>query len=527
MLESQIEGIRENIGKATREADGYRAAMVPLKEKLDAGAIPKPHSTMTLRQLDVSMERLRPDADELIRVTAKMDSLDAEIKSLQAGIVNHVTDAGELHVRVDLMQAELEDAKSLRDDLVARGSVLRGKVRMLEENAESLEHDDSCPLCMQGLHGTDGKEAAKTVGKRIMSLKSNLDEISVQAKEANASISKTESVLSDAREQLQAARDAEEAMNTISTKTADFESLASKAKPLQKAKSRLGELEGLRRSVAEYEDAIHDLKDAKAALESLESQAEKASESIRSDGQRLHSLEEALSAKRAEIAPFDKLDETMKSIEETLASWRQKESRTNVDLATARTNLKNAQEAIAECKDSIEDRKSWKAKHASLGRYREWMEKIFVPSVNIMEERSRESIRARFNRLYGEFYSMLLDDPAKESGIDADFTPIITESGHDQSVHNLSGGERTSIALAYRLTLAKMVREDSGMESGALMLDEPTDGFSKSQLEKVRTVLDEAGATQVILVSHDAELESYADRIYRVSKTGGKSQIDS
>ena len=157
--------------------------------------------------------------------------------------------------------------------------------------------------------------------------------------------------------------------------------------------------------------------------------------------------------------------------------------------------------------------------------YLEWMKKILVPSVHTMEERSLESIRARFDRLYGEFYSMLLDDPTKESGIDADFTPVITESGHDPSVYNLSGGEKTSIARAYRLTLAKMVQKDSGMEASLLLLDESTDGFPQSQLEKVRTVLDETGATQVILVSHDAELESYADRIYRVSKSDRKPQI--
>ena len=44
-------------------------------------------------------------------------------------------------------------------------------------------------------------------------------------------------------------------------------------------------------------------------------------------------------------------------------------------------------------------------------------------------------------------------------------------------------------------------------------------------LENVLTVFDEARATQVILVYHDAELESYADRIYRVSKSGEKSEI--
>ena len=47
--------------------------------------------------------------------------------------------------------------------------------------------------------------------------------------------------------------------------------------------------------------------------------------------------------------------------------------------------------------------------------------------------------------------------------------------------------------------------------------------FLMSQMEKVQPVLDKTGATQVILVPHDAELESYVDFIYRVPKIGEKS----
>lgn len=82
------------------------------------------------------------------------------------------------------------------------------------------------------------------------------------------------------------------------------------------------------------------------------------------------------------------------------------------------------------------------------------------------------------------------------------------------------------IALAYRLALNSLVQKVStGMKSNLLILDEPTDGFSKEQLFKVRDILNELRCPQVILVSHERELESFTDHIYRVVKYNGVSEI--
>ena len=58
-----------------------------------------------------------------------------------------------------------------------------------------------------------------------------------------------------------------------------------------------------------------------------------------------------------------------------------------------------------------------------------------------------------------------------------------------------------------------------------LILDEPTDGFSKEQLSKVRDVLTELKCPQVILVSHERELEAFADHVYRVERVNGISRV--
>jgi exonuclease SbcC len=60
---------------------------------------------------------------------------------------------------------------------------------------------------------------------------------------------------------------------------------------------------------------------------------------------------------------------------------------------------------------------------------------------------------------------------------------------------------------------------------GLLILDEPTDGFSSEQLEKMRNILDELKTEQLILVSHEDEIEGFVQNIIKFEKKDGKSQI--
>ena len=524
VLESKMNDCRQKITTLVAEIDECSANIDALQEKLNSGTIQKPECSMTSLQIDEMIAGLRPKADELIHVSARIEALDSEIKKLQP---KNVASIAPLLERLDGINGELATSRSSRDEMMEQSSAVRANISMLEENADGLQTSDSCPLCQQAMSEGYGSEIARTVSDRIVLLQSESDGLTSRIKETDKSIKKMESELVAVQNEIRTAESAKEALDSIAVKLEQIESLKADAELLQNDRARLTELEETRHLVLEYEESTALLTEAKINIEHAKLQAGNASEAVSAERQSLNSLGESLAEKRTEIERFAGLEDNMQSTKADLAWWRGTESKLKADLAASDTNLKNTHDAIQECKKEISDRNTWKDRHATLGRYQEWMDKIFIPSIQIMEEQSLEYIRARFNRLYGDFYSMLLDDATKESNIDADFTPVVSESGHEQSVQNLSGGEKTSIALAYRLTLAKMVREDSGMDSGVLMLDEPTDGFSKSQLEKVRTVLDEAGATQVILVSHDAELESYSDRIYRVSKFGGRSQITS
>jgi exonuclease SbcC len=122
---------------------------------------------------------------------------------------------------------------------------------------------------------------------------------------------------------------------------------------------------------------------------------------------------------------------------------------------------------------------------------------------------------------------MLIDDENIEVRIDEEFTPIIMQNNYENDVNNLSGGEKTSVALAYRLALNKVINDliNNIKTKDIIILDEPTDGFSSEQLDRMREVLYELNIKQLIMVSHEPKMESYVENVIRINKHEHESKI--
>ena len=155
-----------------------------------------------------------------------------------------------------------------------------------------------------------------------------------------------------------------------------------------------------------------------------------------------------------------------------------------------------------------------------------WLRDYFIPCVEDIEKHVLTSINEEFNQLFQKWFNILIETGDINVRVDDTFTPIIEQEGYELDIDSLSGGEKSSVALAYRLALNIMVkRVCNAMKSNLLILDEPTDGFSSQQLYRLRDVLKEANCEQVIMVSHEKELEGFVDNVYRIRKENGLSQI--
>jgi len=170
-----------------------------------------------------------------------------------------------------------------------------------------------------------------------------------------------------------------------------------------------------------------------------------------------------------------------------------------------------------------------KKRLAKIISFHDWLEKHFMNLIVVMEKHVMSQLYLGFNESFSDWFRILIADETMSVRLDEEFTPVVEQNGYDTELHSLSGGERTSIALSYRLALNKVINDFVVKlnTKDLIILDEPTDGFSSQQLDRVRDLLDAANFGQVILVSHESKIESYVDHVLRIKKDDQVSQVSS
>lgn len=277
----------------------------------------------------------------------------------------------------------------------------------------------------------------------------------------------------------------------------------------------------------EYEKEKIKFRQWQTDLERLKMEFKDYSETIECGQKEIEELEKALTNYRIES---NKLQDVLKIINDFTQKIKKSDDilrETRAKVVELTTKISDLNHSIDEDTSRVNQKLEQKNKANRLKEYETWFESFFIPTINLIEKHILTNANQEFNQHFQKWFSLLVEDIGKTARADETFTPIIEQDGYEQDIHYLSGGEKTSIALAYRLALNTIVQKASiSMKSNLLILDEPTDGFSKEQLSRVKDILDELQCPQVIIVSHERELESFADQIYSVAKTQGISQIE-
>lgn len=156
-----------------------------------------------------------------------------------------------------------------------------------------------------------------------------------------------------------------------------------------------------------------------------------------------------------------------------------------------------------------------------------WLSNHFLSLMLHTEKNVMIKLREEFSDLFSKWFGMLVSD-ALSVKLDENFSPIIQQQDYELEYEYLSGGERTAVALAYRLALNQVINSllSKIKTRGLIILDEPTDGFSETQLDKMRDILQELKMDQIILVSHEPKIESFVDNIIKFKKENNETQVE-
>lgn len=157
----------------------------------------------------------------------------------------------------------------------------------------------------------------------------------------------------------------------------------------------------------------------------------------------------------------------------------------------------------------------------------DWLSSKFLRLIETIEKSVLIKLRGEFSNLFRKWFTMLVSDYSLDSQIDENFTPIIIQNETEMEYDFLSGGERTAVALAYRLALNQTINSmlSKLKTKGLIILDEPTEGFSEAQINKIRDIFEELDSEQLLIVSHEQKIEGFVDNVLKVNKEGNVSRI--
>ncbi len=541
-IEENIESSKRRFSQIEKEFGEFELELKQSNEKMEKLVeIEKPDTELSVEGINAQIKRFQKINDDWIRLNSEKNSVSSDISRIKEALGEKINSEKELlKSALDDLEKEKMSLEKFLDEVKENSDKIKSqqvekntiKISLENQIAEFTKLGNNCPTCKQEITEDHHHILVDEKQDQVVKLEQEIKEITNSFFESNSKSKEINEKLQSYSEEISQIQRILPGIEEFASKSAKLSEIESEIKEIENSKNeKYGEnpvefLTNLKEKFAEFENASEQIKqivESRKKIEEKISQRKLEAENLEED---ISQKEKEFSEIQSHLNSFEDTERRILELESEQKILRDRINDLSGNLAAFREKENNEKEKILENEKKILESKKWYEKFKTMSEFREWFEEFFIPTISQIEKQVLLSILQNFNETYTRWYSILVEDPTKESSIDENFTPIVRQDGYDQDVSFLSGGEKTSVALAYRLTLNSLMRKETeSMKSNLLILDEPTDGFSKNQLGKIRDLLNELKSEQIILVSHEKELETYVDDIYQISKEMGVSKV--
>ncbi len=461
--EKDIETAGNAAAEVSTDIDSINSAVDEITEKI--GNVRKEIDALyTIKSTASTTEaELRAQTSRKAQVERDIIRYDEKISSLLSDVSKYPAIKAESG---DGIKENISGLEHERLDIASQIAVLADGINKMKGILES----GRCAVCGQPVH--DVKEFQSAIGERILlkeQCRNRLDAVELSIKEARAHLEELEHM------RLQAER----------------------RRHLEKLLA----------------DAGQNKKELNEEKLELESEIENSSKKI------------ALLSAR--LQAFETVDKEYKEMESRLEVQRRNKLLKEKEKSRLEQELRNLQGMVRLLDEEIEKRTTAKARILLVNEIYSWLESHFIVLMDVIEKNVMARIHREFVSLFQKWFDTLMQDELLSVRLDENFSPVIQQNGYETEYENLSGGEKTSVALAYRLALNKVINDlvETIKTKDILILDEPTDGFSSEQLDRIRDVINELKLKQIIIVSHETKIDTFVDNVIRLHKDQHVSKI--
>ncbi len=410
----------------------------------------------------------------------------------------------------------------------------------IQESREKIKNIlalEVCPICNQNVNDSHKEEIVNNENEKIKKSaeeKSKYDQAAKKISENIAKIKNNLENISKKEEKYNKEREEfikiEENLLQIAQRQKEFSTLLGKKKKIDDFLGKRSiDRTGIKLVIETKKKQLAGLREKKALLEKAEqnkihiSSLQKETAEIDAEIAKL-TIEKNKFEKT--LKEFENVDKTHEELKSAYEEEKEKQKQLEIKTASFAQEKKSLEKDIIEIEAKLLLMKKIKDQLKELSSTEIWFDKFFMNLMSTMEKHIMISIHKEFEALLKGWLSMLIEEI--DISLEEDFSVKIHQDGYVTDIESLSGGEKTSVALAYRLALNKVINDMIShiKTKDLIILDEPTDGFSSEQLDKVRDILNELAMKQTIIVSHESKMESYVENIIRVSKTENLSTVE-
>ena len=513
-------------------------------EKKDAANVEQELSAKESELEQLTRKRIE-SSQQLSTLSKRHDELKAEIAGKELAVKELSAKKQEMvslrieFDRIDSIKKEIENTENDIQEL--RSSISRHEA----DKANSIKIKDSitgistCPTCLQQLNSMyklrvieRENDVQQSADQHMKALKSGLD---AKAKLLNELKARQESLM----EKRLAAKSLEAEIASLESIEKEIldkrKQLSDSGKQLSELRSAADsvtdeQLSGLRRYIFELKAVLKKVMEARAKsaekkeiVSSIDEKSRLNEELAKLNADALKEESELLariSSLSSRIAQFSGIEESHGRMRKELNDLMQLDRSNDIRMVSVQKEIEGYSNNILIIQKEIDDKLRSKAQLEKASQYIDWIENYFVNLMAAIEKNVFSKAYRNFNSIFQEWFNILVDDEILNARLDPLFTPVVEQNGYETGIEQLSGGEKTALALAYRLALNKVINSiiSTIKTRDIIILDEPTDGFSSEQLDRIREVLDELGTQQTIIVSHESKIESFVDNVLRISK---------
>lgn len=478
-LEIELQNTISELAKSKKEAEAAESKLAKLEDKqrfveeLRRKEAQVLANTANLRDTVMALsERITGKKNIVENLKQRQSSIKAMINQNSSALedIGYSVNQSVEGLRENLTTLDRQ-ISSLKADQEATSLILQKD----EKRTATLSVENRCPLCLQSLKVEYKKGLMERIQEANLEKRRRIEELQTKINE---------------KERIKAV--ANEAVSNLQTLTIKNDDLKTR--------------------ISEEQKSLDNLSTDFEAKKQIEKQ-----------------LEAQLQALQMEINRFDISDLEI-ARERSKRAFRQY-SIVESDLRTKENHKKNLQIRLNETKERIDHAQEKIESIQKIGRIVE-----VIGSIRDAYRSIQPKIRSEFVRLLRNFVQQFLDGlvdgetTQMNLQVDENYTPYVkTESGLSREVLNLSGGERTLLAFAYRLGLGQLIMQSrTGHGLSMLLLDEPTESLGREDgsIERLSEAISRFKAIeQIIAVTHNEAFAEKAEHVVTLHKEAGISKI--